>query len=122
MFSQLGTFNGFVMLGLANSLPIIFLSRIIDGVTAGNLTIAQAAIADVTPPEGRAKAFGIIGIAFGLGFLVGPAISAAIATIDIHYPAYGAALLSLTSIFATWRLLPKSETGVDSSEIAKSFL
>ncbi len=120
MFSQLGTFIGFVMLGLANSLPIIFLSRIIDGVTAGNLTIAQAAIADVTPPEGRAKAFGVIGIAFGLGFLIGPAISAALATIDIHYPAYGAALLSLASIFATWRLLPKAETRVDSSEIAKS--
>lgn len=120
MLSQFGTFVGFVMLGLANSLPIIFLSRIIDGATAGNLTIAQAAIADVTPPEGRAKAFGVIGIAFGLGFLIGPAISAALAPLGVHYPAYGAALLSLTSIFATWRLLPKAQKQVDSSENAKS--
>lgn len=120
MLSQVGTFVGFMMLAFANSLPIIFLSRIIDGVTAGNLTIAQAAIADVTPPEGRAKAFGVIGIAFGLGFLIGPAISAALASIEVHYPAYGAAFLSLVSIIATWRLLPKSEQHVDSSEIAKS--
>jgi MFS family permease len=120
MVSQFGTFVGFIMLGLANSLPIIFLSRIIDGATAGNLTIAQAAIADVTPPEGRAKAFGVIGIAFGLGFLIGPAISAALAPLGVHYPAYGAALLSLTSIFATWRLLPESKTHVDSSLVIKS--
>ena len=120
MLSQFGTFVGFVMLGLANSLPIIFLSRIIDGATAGNLTIAQAAIADVTPPEGRAKAFGVIGIAFGLGFLIGPAISAALAPLGVHYPAYGAAFLSLTSIFATWRLLPRAQKQVDSIENAKS--
>lgn len=120
MLSQLGTFIGFVMLGLANSLPIIFLSRIIDGATAGNLTIAQAAIADVTPPEGRAKAFGVIGIAFGLGFLIGPAISAALAPLGVHYPAYGAAFLSLTSIFATWRLLPKAQAQVESTENSKS--
>lgn len=120
MLSQFGTFVGFVMLGLANSLPVIFLSRIIDGVTAGNLTIAQAAIADVTPPEGRAKAFGVIGIAFGLGFLIGPAISAALAPIGVHYPAYGAALLSALSIFATWKLLPKSTHHVDSAENVKS--
>lgn len=120
MISQFGTFVGFVMLGLANSLPVIFLSRIIDGVTAGNLTIAQAAIADVTPPEGRAKAFGVIGIAFGLGFLIGPAISAALAPIGVHYPAYAAAFLSAVSIFATWRLLPRAQEQVDSSENAKS--
>jgi MFS transporter, DHA1 family, tetracycline resistance protein len=120
MLSQFGTFIGFIMLGLANSLPIIFLSRIIDGATAGNLTIAQAAIADVTPPEGRAKAFGVIGIAFGLGFLIGPAISAGLAPLGVHYPAYAAAFLSGVSIFATWRLLPKAQQQVDSSQNAKS--
>lgn len=120
MLSQTGTFVGFILLGLANSLPVIFLSRIIDGATAGNLTIAQAAIADVTPPEGRAKAFGVIGIAFGLGFLIGPAMSAALAPLGVHYPAYAAALLSLISIFATWRLLPKATNQVDSTENAKS--
>jgi DHA1 family tetracycline resistance protein-like MFS transporter len=120
MLSQSGTFVGFVLLGLANSLPLIFLSRVIDGVTAGNLTIAQAAIADVTPPENRAKAFGIIGIAFGLGFIVGPAISAALSPLNVHYPAYVAAALSALSIFATWRLLPEPKQRVASSENAKS--
>lgn len=120
MLSQTGTFLGFVLLGVANSLPLIFLSRVIDGVTAGNLTIAQAAIADVTPPENRAKAFGIIGIAFGLGFIVGPAISAALSPIDVHYPAYVAAALSAISILATWKLLPEVKQKVASSENAKS--
>ena len=120
MLSQTGTFIGFVLLGLANSLPVIFLSRIIDGITAGNITIAQAAIADVTPPEGRAKAFGVIGVAFGLGFLIGPAMSAALAPMGVHYPAYAAAFLSLVSILATWRLLPRATSQVDSTENAKS--
>jgi DHA1 family tetracycline resistance protein-like MFS transporter len=120
MLSQSGTFLGFLLLGVANSLPLIFLSRVIDGVTAGNLTIAQAAIADVTPPENRAKAFGIIGIAFGLGFIVGPAISAALSPIDVHYPAYVAAALSAISIFATWKMLPEVKQKVASSESAKS--
>jgi MFS family permease len=62
MISQTGTLVGFLVLAVANSLPLVFLSRIIDGVTAGNLSIAQAAIADVTAPEKRARAFGIIGI------------------------------------------------------------
>lgn len=120
MLSQAGTFIGFVLLGLANSLPLIFLSRIIDGITAGNLTIAQAAIADVTPPENRARAFGVIGIAFGLGFLLGPAISATLAHFDIHYPAYAAAGLSMLSIFATWFLLPDATNKVSSTVSAKS--
>lgn len=120
MLSQTGTFAGFVLLGVANSLPLIFLSRVIDGITAGNLTIAQAAIADVTPPENRAKAFGIIGIAFGLGFIAGPAISAALSPINVHYPAYVAAALSALSILATWKLLPDATQKVASSENAKS--
>lgn len=120
MLSQAGTLAGFILLGVAQSLPMIFLSRIIDGVTAGNLTIAQAAIADVTPPEGRAKAFGVIGIAFGLGFILGPAISAALSHFDVHYPAYAAAGLSALSIVATWFLLPAARERVDSSENAKS--
>lgn len=120
MLSQAGTLAGFILLAVANSLPLIFLSRLIDGITAGNLTIAQAAIADVTPPENRAKAFGVIGIAFGLGFLLGPAISAGLAHIDIHYPAYAAAALSALSIVATWLLLPAAQSRVDSTDNVRS--
>lgn len=120
MVSQVGTCLGFILLGIANTLPLIFLSRIIDGITAGNLTIAQAAIADVTAPEDRAKSFGIIGIAFGLGFIVGPAISAALSPLGTHYPAFVAAGLSATSVIATWRLLPEAPRKTSSSESAKS--
>ena len=68
LVSQLGTFIGLLILAFAGSLWMVFLSRVIDGVTAGNLSIAQAYISDVTEPGNRAKAFGMIGVAFGLGF------------------------------------------------------
>ncbi|WP_437670940.1 MFS transporter [Sorangium sp. So ce131] len=105
--SQLGTFVGFLVLGSAGSLWMLFLGRIIDGLTAGNLTIAQAYISDVTRPEERTKAFGLIGIAFGGGFLLGPAISGFLAhRFGYASPAYGAAALSLTSILLTAAVLP----------------
>ncbi|XXT16218.1 MFS transporter [Sorangium sp. So ce429] len=105
--SQTGTFIGFLVLGSASSLWMLFLGRIIDGFTAGNLTIAQAYISDVTRPEERTKAFGLIGIAFGSGFLLGPAITGELASrFGYGAPAYGAAALSLTSIFLTATLLP----------------
>src|SRR5215813_3692145 len=75
LVSQMGTFIGFLILAYAQSLWLVFLARIIDGLTAGNLTVAQAYIADVSDPENRTRSFGFIGIAFGLGFLVGPGIS-----------------------------------------------
>lgn len=105
--SQLGTFAGFLLLGAARSLALIFLSRIIDGITAGNLTLAQAYISDVTAPEDRAKSFGVIGIAFGLGFLIGPALSGFLSQYDYSYPAWAAATLSLTSVLCTYFLLPQ---------------
>ena len=64
LVSQLGTFIGFLILASATTLWVAFLSRIIDGLTAGNLTVAQAYISDVTKPKDRAKSFAVIGIAF----------------------------------------------------------
>ncbi|WP_437989953.1 MFS transporter [Sorangium sp. So ce145] len=105
--SQTGTFLGFLVLGSASSLWMLFLGRIIDGLTAGNLTIAQAYISDVTRPEERTKAFGLIGIAFGSGFLLGPAITGELASrFGYGAPAYGAAALSLLSVLLTATLLP----------------
>ena len=72
--SQIGTLIGFFILAYGRSLPLIFLSRVIDGFTAGNISLAQAYIADITKPEERTKSFAVIGIAFGFGFLIGPAI------------------------------------------------
>ena len=77
--SQIGTCIGFIITAFAPNLWMLFLARAIDGATAGNLSLAQAYIADVTRPKNGRKAFGLIGIAFGLGFLVGPAVSGLLA-------------------------------------------
>jgi DHA1 family tetracycline resistance protein-like MFS transporter len=106
IFSQIGTLIGFLILALAETLPLIFLSRVIDGATAGNLSIAQAYISDVTAPKDRAKSFAVIGIAFGLGFLVGPAVSGYLSQFGYHTPIFAAAGLSFLSILATQFLLP----------------
>ncbi|HEY2029639.1 MAG TPA: MFS transporter [Myxococcales bacterium] len=107
MASQIGTFTGFLVLAFAPNLLVVFLGRIIDGLTAGNLSIAQAYIADVTAPKDRARAFAIIGIAFGIGFLIGPGASGYLTN---HYgyevPILCAAALSMLSILGTLFLLP----------------
>jgi MFS family permease len=107
--SQFGTLIGFLILAFANSLWLVFLSRVIDGLTAGNLSLAQAYIADVTTPENRAKSFGVIGVAFGIGFLIGPGISGFLAQYGYSYPIFAAAFLSASSIVCTATLLPKAE-------------
>ncbi|MGA8596322.1 MAG: MFS transporter [Bryobacteraceae bacterium] len=109
LISQIGTFIGFIVLAMANQVWLVFLSRMIDGATAGNLTIAQAYISDVTTPENRAKAFALIGIAFGFGFMVGPGISGYLATFNFIYPIIAAAVLSALSIVCTYFLLPRRE-------------
>jgi multidrug resistance protein len=108
LVSQVGTFIGFLMLAYAQSLSMVFLARIIDGLTAGNLSLAQAYISDVTQPEERAKSFGVIGVAFGIGFLIGPAISGFLSQFDYRYPIFAAAALSMASILATYFLLPSA--------------
>lgn len=118
LLSQLGTLIGFLLLARAESLFLLFVSRAIDGATAGNLSIAQAYITDVTKPENRAKSFALIGIAFGLGFLVGPAVSGWLGARDVHYPIYLACALSLTSIFATAVLLPSAKQPAESEDAA----
>lgn len=127
LISQVGTFIGFLILGGANALWMLFLSRIIDGVTAGNLTIAQAYISDVTKPEDRTKSFAFIGISFGMGFLLGPAISGVLAhRFGYGAPAWAAAGLSFLSIVATALFLPnkaelraiKDELGAPPSVVA----
>jgi MFS transporter, DHA1 family, tetracycline resistance protein len=106
LVSQCGTLAAFLMLGFANSLVMLFVGRIIDGFTAGNLSIAQAYISDVTASKNRTRAFGLIGIAFGTGFLFGPVISGLLAQINRRVPFFVAAALSLTSIVVTATLLP----------------
>ena len=84
IFSLLGTVVSFVMLAVAHSLAMLFAARIVDGLSGGNITTARAYIADVTTEENRAKAFGLLGAAFGLGFIVGPALGAAVLPHQLH--------------------------------------
>ncbi len=74
LYSIAGSAAGYVLFGVAGSLTVLFLSRIIDGISGANVSTAQAYVADVTTGEGRAKGMGIIGAGFGLGFILGPAI------------------------------------------------
>jgi MFS family permease len=104
--SQLGTFLGFLLMARADALWLIFVARVIDGLTAGNLTTAQAYISDNTPPEHRSKSFALIGIAFGVGFFIGPSITGMLVVYGLSAPIYLAAGLSMTSILCTTFLLP----------------
>ncbi len=121
LVSQLGTFVGFLILAYADALWVIFLSRIIDGLTAGNLSLAQAYISDVTKPEDRAKSFALIGIAFGMGFLIGPGISGYLSQFSYQYPIFAAAGLSATSILATYFLLPAKTPAAADDAASRKF-
>ena len=110
LLSQVGTLFGFIILAYARSLWLIFISRVIDGITAGNISLAQAYIADVTKPEERSKSFALIGIAFGLGFLVGPGVSGFLSQFGYVWPIIAACALSATSIAATYFLLPETRS------------
>jgi MFS family permease len=106
LISQVGTCLGLIVLARATSLWMIYLSRVIDGVTAGNLALAQAYIADNTPPERRARSFGLIGIAFGIGFFVGPAVTGFMsAEYGLNAPIWLAVGMSALSVVATAALL-----------------
>src|SRR5688500_21508 len=74
LYSIIGTGIGFLVLGFANTLWMLFLGRILDGISGGNISTAQAYIADITTKEDRAKGMGLLGAAFGLGFIFGPAL------------------------------------------------
>src|SRR5512143_2429611 len=107
LISQLGTFVGFMILGFANALWMLFLSRIIDGISGANISTAQAYIADVSDEKNRAKNFGLIGAAFGLGFIIGPAAGGFLSQFGYQVPAFFAAGLSLITIVLTYFRLPE---------------
>jgi DHA1 family tetracycline resistance protein-like MFS transporter len=104
LFSQLGTLAGFVLLGFANALWLLFLSRIIDGLSGANMSTAQAAIADSTNEKTRTQGLGLIGAAFGVGFILGPIVAYIVLAAsggDYKAVALTAAFFSLTSLLLT---------------------
>jgi DHA1 family tetracycline resistance protein-like MFS transporter len=111
ILSQMGTLIGFLMLGFANSLVVLFLSRLIDGLSGANISTAQAIIADSTTEKTRTQGLGLLGAAFGLGFIVGPLIafvSLAASGNNFHVPAFAAALCSAISIGLSWVMLEET--------------
>lgn len=116
--SQIGTFAGFILLGFANSLALLFISRLIDGISGANIATAQAVIADRTTEKTRTQGLGLIGAAFGLGFIVGPLIAFAILALsagNYQLVAFTAAVFSFISIVLTvfWleESLPEEQRG-----------
>jgi MFS transporter, DHA1 family, tetracycline resistance protein len=108
IFSLAGTVLSFVMLALAQSLSMLFVARIIDGLSGGNISTARAYVADVTAPKDRARAFGFMGAAFGLGFILGPALSGVLSHISYAAPIWTAAALTLAAVMVAWWWLPET--------------
>jgi DHA1 family tetracycline resistance protein-like MFS transporter len=108
IFSLLGTVVSFAMLAVAHSLTMLFVARIVDGLSGGNITTARAYIADISTEENRAKAFGVLGAGFGLGFIVGPALGAAFSHISITAPIWAAAAITVAATILAWVWLPET--------------
>jgi len=145
VLSIAGTALGFLLLGLAEPLGkalasfvlssptpeqsqtlqygailgVMFISRVLSGLTGGNITVAQAYIADVTDAQNRAKGLGLIGAAFGLGFILGPAIGGALSTFGYAVPALAAAGLATLNLIGVIVLLPESLSEERKAELAK---
>ncbi len=117
-FSILGSAIGYLLIGFAATLWMVFLGRIVAGITGGNISTAQAYIADVTTRENRAKGMGIFGAMFGLGFVFGPAIGGILSRYGIGVPFIFAAVLSLVNAILLYFILPES-VKKDSSDAAK---
>ena len=96
LLSLVGTLLGFLLLGFANTLWILFAARILDGLTGGNISVAQAYITDVTDARDRVKGLGMIGAAFGLGFIIGPASGGLLSRWGYDVPAFVAARIAAT--------------------------
>ena len=108
LLSNLGLGIDFLIMALAGSLPLLFIGRVLSGITSASFSTANAYVADVTPPERRAVAFGKIGMAFGLGFMLAPAFGGWLGEVHLRLPFYIAAGLSLANFCYGFFVLPES--------------
>ena len=109
LVSQLGTVIAFIGLGAAPTAWVLYAARILDGITGGNIIVAQAYVTDVTPPERRSEALGLILAAFGIAFFVGPAVGGfALQAFGPRVPYYLAAVAALATLLLTWFTLEES--------------
>ena len=108
LLSCLGLGLDYIFMALAPSLVLLFVGRVVSGITAATITTSMAYIADVTPADRRAKAFGIVGMAFGLGFVLGPAIGGLLGGLDPRLPFWVSAAACLVNAAFGWFVLPES--------------
>jgi DHA1 family tetracycline resistance protein-like MFS transporter len=129
LVSLFGTGVGYVIFGASEhllaispwlTLAALFLSRILDGMTGANISTAQAYIADITPPEHRARGLGMLGAAFGLGFMLGPALGGVLSTYGLSVPVYVAAFMAFANVLFGYFVLPESLPVERRSEVVRS--
>lgn len=108
IFSLAGTLASLVLMATAQHLGTLFVARLVDGLSGGNISTARAYIADVTEPKDRARAYGLIGAAFGLGFILGPALSGALAPVSYVAPIWAAAALTAVAMLMALFWLPET--------------
>lgn len=104
----LGSAIGYFIFGIGGALWILYISRIIDGFTGGNVSIATAIVTDISSVKERTKNLGLIGAAFGLGFIIGPVIGGVLSQISLAAPAYAAGIFALAAAVAGYFILPES--------------
>jgi len=118
ILSQIGTTISFIMLGLAPAAWVLFAARVLDGITGGNIIVAQAYITDITPKERRTEALGYIFAVFGIGFVIGPALGSLLsAAFGPRLPYFVAAGAAALTTFLTWRTLQETVTGEEEEAI-----
>ncbi|MBP6715791.1 MAG: MFS transporter [Acidobacteria bacterium] len=122
LMSLFGSGLGYVLFGLAHSLVLLFIARIVDGITGGNVSIAQAYIADVTEPKNRSRNFGLLGAAFGMGFIIGPAIGGTLSHFwGLSAPAFFAAGLAFTNTALGFFVLPETRPAEKRTHVRMTF-
>jgi DHA1 family tetracycline resistance protein-like MFS transporter len=115
-----GMAESFAAYGALTVLAVLFISRIVAGITGASISTAQAYIADITTPENRARGLGMIGAAFGLGFMLGPAIGGLLSNISLSAPAFAAAALAFGNVIFGYFRLPESLPAAERSGRASS--
>jgi MFS transporter, DHA1 family, tetracycline resistance protein len=110
LIGLLGSCVSYLALALASSLALIFAARIVGGIAGANIPTAQAYIADITTPENRARGMGMVGAAFGLGFIFGPALGGVLTHLGPAAPMWAASALCCANFAAAWWLLPESRS------------
>ena len=108
LLSNLGLGLDYILMALAPSLPWLFVGRVISGITSSSFSTAMAYVSDVTPPEERAGKFGLLGAAFGVGFIIGPSLGGLLGAVSLRAPFWAAAVLSLANFAYGFFILPES--------------